>query len=215
MLNEKDDFFDMPIMLDSKCCCFVDPKVSGFMFHIMSVLNNIGKDVMFKFNVQHDCRSAHCTISSDTEFMQQERHQTNIQLQSVKHTTLQRFIINTHSLHNGHLLRYSLPRDLTRPTPNRTFEERREFHKRISVELQVSGPARRAETQAKARTTRQQNKDARAAGAQGHGQAVASQVVGNTSTRGRGRGRGRGQGLGRGQGQIDFDADASDNDMAI
>lgn len=142
--------------------------------------------------------------------MQQERHQTSIQLQSVKHTTLQRFIINTHSLHNGHLLRYSLPWDLTQLTPDRTFKERQEFHKRISVELQVSGPARRADTQAKAQSTWQQNKDARAAGTQGHGQ-----VVGCISTRGCGRGRGRGQGLGRGQGQIDFDADASDNNMAV
>ena len=31
VLKEKDHFFDMPVMLDSKHCSFVDPKVSRFM----------------------------------------------------------------------------------------------------------------------------------------------------------------------------------------
>lgn len=72
--------------------------------------------------------------------------------------------------YNGHLLRQSLPQNLTRPTANCTPEERIEMHKQISIRLQASGPARRAEIQARAKSTRQRNRAAKGAGAHGHGQ---------------------------------------------
>lgn len=217
VLRERDHFFDMPIMLDSKHCSFVDPKVSRFMPDTSVFYGIFGKSILFKFNAQHDCRTAHCTISSDEEFMQQERHQTSIHLRSVKHMGLQRFIINTHSLHNGHLLRRILPRDLTQPVPDHTPEEHIETHKRISAELQVAGPSRRAEVQARAQSTWQRNKDAQVANPRGHGHGQATSS-GHTCGHGRGRGRGQTQdntGHSKNEADLEIDSEgsASDNNM--
>ncbi|KAF7773556.1 hypothetical protein Agabi119p4_5723 [Agaricus bisporus var. burnettii] len=68
------------------------------------------------------------------------------------------FVVNTHALHNAHLVRRELPQ-LTRPIPKYDERQRVKEHGRWAEELRVSGPAKRAATTVKANATRQKNKD--------------------------------------------------------
>lgn len=65
-----------------------------------------------------------------------------------------------HALHNAHLIRETLPRDLVKPTPY--FEDRRAKHDEFAAELRVTGPARRAEALQKGKETRARNEKKKA-----------------------------------------------------
>lgn len=65
------------------------------------------KDVQFLFNAQHDCAAAKCTLNV--------------------------YLINTHSLHNAHLLRRVVPRDLIAPVPVIGPSERQAEHAKLSA----------------------------------------------------------------------------------
>ncbi len=54
-----------------------------------------------------------------------------------------RYIINLHAIHKASLIRETLPRHLTRPVP--FFTDRVAKHLQCAAQLQVSGPAKRAE----------------------------------------------------------------------
>lgn len=69
-----------------------------------------------------------------------------------------------HSLHNPHLIRETLPRNLVRPTPH--FADRRAKHNEFAAGLRVTGPEKRAQAVAKAKETRARNKQKKAQQAQ-------------------------------------------------
>lgn len=69
-----------------------------------------------------------------------------------------RYIINTHALHNAHLLRETLPRYLMKPTLR--FPDRTDKHHEFAAMMRVIGPARRAAAQEKGRITRERRKAA-------------------------------------------------------
>ncbi|EDR00602.1 uncharacterized protein LACBIDRAFT_240535, partial [Laccaria bicolor S238N-H82] len=72
------------------------------------------KDVLFAFNVQHDCKNEQCATTG--KHMQlQERQESGAEIPMFEHTAGEHFVINTHTLHNAHLLREALPHDLTKP----------------------------------------------------------------------------------------------------
>ncbi|KAF8064464.1 hypothetical protein FPV67DRAFT_1672161 [Lyophyllum atratum] len=118
------------------------------------------KDVSFIFNAQHDCETGGCTISNEAMFYQQERIQTTTPRKTISHAASDRYILNMHALHNAHLIRKVLPRHLTAPTPYRA--DQLVFHKELAAGLRVTGPAKRAASQAKAKATRERNKAAKA-----------------------------------------------------
>ncbi|KAJ6610327.1 hypothetical protein B0H10DRAFT_1953936 [Mycena sp. CBHHK59/15] len=62
---------------------------------------------MFKFNVQHDCRSAKCEASGERPRMK-ERVESDKTEKYIVHNPLDRFIINSHAFHNAHLLHANL-----------------------------------------------------------------------------------------------------------
>jgi hypothetical protein len=68
------------------------------------------------------------------------------------------FVVNTHALHNAHLIRRELPH-LTQPVPRYDEHCRIKKHRQWAEGLRVSGPAKRAATTVKANATRQKNKD--------------------------------------------------------
>lgn len=75
---------------------------------------------------------------------------------AVKHSALDRWFINLHALHNAHLLRETLPRQLTMPRPY--LEDRRKEHDQVALELQETGPVKRAASLAKSAATRARNR---------------------------------------------------------
>lgn len=88
----------------------------------------------------------------------QERQATGRTRTAIVHGPLQRYFVNMHALHNASLIRETLPRHLTKPMPY--FGDRHAKHLEFAAKLQVSGPAKRAVTQAKAADTRARNKAA-------------------------------------------------------
>ncbi|KAL1939056.1 hypothetical protein VTO73DRAFT_10316 [Trametes versicolor] len=89
--------------------------------------------IEFEFNVQHDCAFAGCTTTG-VRNIRQERVKSSVTEKFIQHKPdVHRFIINTHSLHNPHLLRAVLPRALVAPIPY--FTNRREEHDKLAKTL--------------------------------------------------------------------------------
>lgn len=101
-----------------------------------------------------------CTVTDDAEHQRQERLETSVQLKTIRHDNLDRYILNMHSDHNPHLIREALPRHLTAPI--HLFPDRIGYHRELAAKLRVTGPAKRAESLAKAQETRKRNKAAKA-----------------------------------------------------
>ncbi|KAK7471305.1 hypothetical protein VKT23_002714 [Stygiomarasmius scandens] len=118
-------------------------------------------DILFDFNAQHDCTPGQCMIGESDKAVVQERIVTETRQRRVLHNGDNCFLVNTHALHNAHRLRMTLPRSLIAPVHVQT--NRVAFHSSLSDDLQVSGAAKRAETQEKAKATREKKKAAKAA----------------------------------------------------
>ncbi|KAJ7362661.1 hypothetical protein DFH08DRAFT_1025021 [Mycena albidolilacea] len=109
------------------------------------------KSIKFDFNTQHDCVSAACEATGVRPVMQ-ERVESDKTENFIVHTPLDRFIINTHSFHNPHLVRATVSRDLWAPVA--LFEDRRAKHDEFSARLRESRAtkaAKRKDTAAKKR----------------------------------------------------------------
>ncbi|KAJ3781108.1 hypothetical protein GGU10DRAFT_278178 [Lentinula aff. detonsa] len=113
--------------------------------------------IQFIINVQHDCRAAGCNATGSVR-QRQERMDSDRDLSCIKHVSnVERYIVNTHALHNAARLRRYLPRYLTVPRP--LFRNRAEWHAEIAVALRVTQSTKRTQTQEKAAATRQKNKE--------------------------------------------------------
>ncbi|KAF5371374.1 hypothetical protein D9615_009666 [Tricholomella constricta] len=112
-------------------------------------------DVLFIFNAQHDCLAQQCKTVEEP--VRQERHTTACRQPVVTHANDDHYIINTHALHNAHLIRETLPRSLTEPKT--LFADRRGLHDRMAAGLRITGPAKRAKAKEKAKETRARKKD--------------------------------------------------------
>ncbi|KAJ7126361.1 hypothetical protein C8R46DRAFT_1146707 [Mycena filopes] len=135
VLSSRDEIYGMPVLVR---------KDSEEIFSIVA-----GKDLKFKFNVQHDCGSAECDTDG-TRLRIQERVESDQIENFVVHKPLDRFFINSHAFHNAHLLRATLPRDLLAPIP--LFPDRQEQHHELAAKLRaahISQAAKRAEKKRK------------------------------------------------------------------
>ncbi|KAJ7347294.1 hypothetical protein DFH08DRAFT_670751, partial [Mycena albidolilacea] len=73
-------------------------------------------EVRFAFNVQHDCSSGTCTPTGKRPTLQ-ERQETQLEESFIEHDAqVRRFVVNTASLHNPHLLRRIFPAVLIKPS---------------------------------------------------------------------------------------------------
>ncbi|KAF7302326.1 hypothetical protein HMN09_00866200 [Mycena chlorophos] len=98
--------------------------------HISVII--LAASVKFIVNVQHDCRAAACEASGMRPVMQ-ERVESQKTERYIVHGELERFILNTHSFHNAHLLRATLDRVLWAPAP--LFLDRRLKHDELAKQL--------------------------------------------------------------------------------
>ncbi|EJD41826.1 hypothetical protein AURDEDRAFT_37812, partial [Auricularia subglabra TFB-10046 SS5] len=94
------------------------------------------ENVQFLFNVQHDCAAGKCAPSVTSTTVYQERQSLSRSLPLIVHSDDTAYIINTHGLHNAHLLRRFLPRHLTAPTRTHAAgAARAEFHAKVAAKL--------------------------------------------------------------------------------
>ncbi|KAJ7702913.1 hypothetical protein B0H14DRAFT_3647966 [Mycena olivaceomarginata] len=124
------------------------------------------KNIKFDFNTQHDCVSAACEATGVRPVMQERVESDNTE-HFIVHTPLDRFIINTHSFHNPHLVRATVSRDLWAPV---ALFDRRAKHDEFSARLRESRAtkaAKRKETAPKKRAPRPRTAAAAAAVASG------------------------------------------------
>ncbi|KAJ3853854.1 hypothetical protein EV368DRAFT_73223 [Lentinula lateritia] len=89
--------------------------------------------------------------------------QSDITFKTIQHVDDQKFIINTHALHNAHHLWRFLPRYLTVPRP--LYPDRKQWHRELAGKLVVTQVEKRAETNCKAAETRAKNAAAKNSGA--------------------------------------------------
>lgn len=76
----------------------------------------------------------------------QERTKSGLSESFIVHNPVERHLINTHALHNAHLIRATLPRNLTVPIPY--ICDREEHHKVVATGLRSIQDAKRAKTAA-------------------------------------------------------------------
>lgn len=67
----------------------------------------------------------------------------------IEHKPFDVYVVNTHSLHNGHLLRRALPRSSTAPTPFINPDEHQAEHAKLSAELRGNPKSHTSRQQAR------------------------------------------------------------------
>jgi hypothetical protein len=150
LASTRHDVFHMPILarrqgeasyliLPAIVSCFLSSQLSQ-SFIIVTLQN-----IQFDFNVQHDCGFAKCRAAG-TRPRVQERLQSDVIETFIIHEPLSRYIINTHSFHNPHLLRQVVPRSLIAPIP--VFNDRRAKHAELAATLRNSNACRREKLKA-------------------------------------------------------------------
>ncbi|KAJ3978348.1 hypothetical protein F5890DRAFT_1422672 [Lentinula detonsa] len=113
--------------------------------------------IQFMINVQHDCRAAGCSATG-LHRQRQERTDSDRTISCIEHNAVdERYIINTHALHNAAQLRRYLPRYLMVPRP--LIVGRLVWHAEIAARLRISQAAKRTQSKAQVAATRQKNKE--------------------------------------------------------
>ncbi|KAJ7862001.1 hypothetical protein B0H14DRAFT_3615236 [Mycena olivaceomarginata] len=133
-----DDHYEMPLLVKTENTVVSRPE-----------------HILFKFNAQHDCHHFSCPLV-DSPGPQQERSESKLTRKVRAHKDESRFLLNTHALHNAHLVRETLPRSLTAPKP--CFVDRRAKHSEFAAALQAVGPEKRAQATARGQATKARNK---------------------------------------------------------
>jgi hypothetical protein len=110
--------------------------------------------------VQHDCCTQGCQASG-SRAVRQERLSSGREARFVEHVDDEHFVINMHAMHNAHLIRRVLPRDLIRP--RHLYKNRVKRHHEMSKGMHSAQTQKRAETVAKAQATRAKNAARKAA----------------------------------------------------
>lgn len=109
-------------------------------------LTSITQDIEFDFNAQHDCTFAGCAPTGKRPRMQERIETPDATESFIEHRDIPRWIINTHGLHNGHLLRRRLPQNLLTPIPIIDPAKREEEHRRSAAAHRPKQNAKRVET---------------------------------------------------------------------
>ncbi|KAJ7218497.1 hypothetical protein GGX14DRAFT_560838 [Mycena pura] len=129
LLPARDEWYGMPVLVPTEA-----PGEDSR--YIIVPANNI----LFDFNVQHDCRSAKCAATGQRAVIQ-ERVASGRTEAILVHQPLERYIINLSSFHNAHLVREILPRDLWAPVP--LYLDRKQHHDNLADRIRVKRASKR------------------------------------------------------------------------
>ena len=97
----------------------------------------------FDFNVQHDCPSAGCSATGKRARRQERVVSDDVFDDTIEQRDVDEWIINVHSLHNGHLLRARVRPELISPAREVPIEERQRRHREIASVLRPGQDKRR------------------------------------------------------------------------
>lgn len=114
------------------------------MFWTLTLTSTV-QDIEFDFNVQHDCLFAGCGPTGKRPCVQERIKSSQATEHFIEHCDVPRWIINIHSLHNGHLLRRCLPQDLVVPIHIIDPTKRKEEHRKIATAYRPKQDTKRAE----------------------------------------------------------------------
>ncbi|KAJ7480287.1 hypothetical protein B0H11DRAFT_2421034 [Mycena galericulata] len=131
VLSRRDKRYGMPILVRQN---------ARTIFSILPA-----KNIKFNFNAQHNCYSAKCEATG-VHMQMQERVEAEKTENFIIHNPLDRYIINSHTFHNAHLLRATLPRNLLAPVP--LFEDRRQKHDELATVLRSTVETKRVKRKA-------------------------------------------------------------------
>lgn len=155
LLEELHHYYQMPVLHEPEVQHLA---VRSEVYNIFS-FDMLSEDIclqtiQFMINVQHDCRIAGC---SATGFHRQRQEHMDLDstISCIKHIQDERYIINTHALHNAARLQCYL----TVPQP--IIPERSKWHAEIAAEMRISQAAKQAQSKAQAASTRQKKKEQR------------------------------------------------------
>ena len=118
------------------------------------------------FNAQHDCATAKCTDSGCIP-RRQERLDLDDTEPIIEHQPLDVYLVNTHSLHNTHLLRRAVPRNLIAPVPVIDPSKRQAEHAKLVTGWRENPKSQTAREQVKEKNradTATKNKKGKARG---------------------------------------------------
>lgn len=92
------------------------------------------------------------------QVVQQDGHATPRVHRAVAHAAEDRYILNMHAIHNAHLIRKALPRQLSQPIPYLSEAERAAKHAEYAAVAHDVQITKRTEATLKAQATRARNK---------------------------------------------------------
>ncbi|KAJ3560563.1 hypothetical protein NP233_g10753 [Leucocoprinus birnbaumii] len=94
-----------------------------------SIIAVPGKDILFDYNVQHDCYTGRCAATGQVP-IRQERADTGATRGIIVHAPIEQYIINTHSFHNAHLVHKAVSHHLIAPIPR--YSDRSNHHREMA-----------------------------------------------------------------------------------
>ena len=146
MLETRHPIFGMPRLVkpmpDNETLVIVPAEVHPSHSLTLELLT-FPQDLEFDFNVQHDCPFAGC-LATGKRARRQERIICDDMLEdAIEHRDTDQWVINTHSLHNGHLLRLRVRPELISPTRLIPADERQQRHREVVSRLRPGQEKRR------------------------------------------------------------------------
>ncbi|KAJ3781388.1 hypothetical protein GGU10DRAFT_277639 [Lentinula aff. detonsa] len=121
------------------------------------------KAVLFNQNVQHDCRTAKCAATGVQNRKQERQDSSQVEF-LIQHKSDNRFLLNLYAFHNAHLVRRTLPKQLTKPIP--LFSDRRTQHNKNAEILRTTLFARKEQTRKKREEKQERKAEEEKQGAQ-------------------------------------------------
>ncbi|KXN91595.1 hypothetical protein AN958_00360 [Leucoagaricus sp. SymC.cos] len=81
------------------CTAIIDPSK---IVKKLTIIERMG-DILFDYNVQHDCYTAKCSAGGQ-ESIRQEQAETDATYDATVHKSFDQYVLNTHLLHNAYLV---------------------------------------------------------------------------------------------------------------
>ena len=146
MLETRHPVFGMPRLVketsDNETLVIVPAEVLQSHYLTLEALIFL-QDLEFDLSVQHDCPSAGCSATGKRARRQERIVCDDMREDAIEHQDVDQWVINTHTLHNGHLLRLRVRPELISPTRLIPADKRQQRHHEVASRLRPGQEKRR------------------------------------------------------------------------